>query len=113
MYSGCVDVISEDVDDFRKAFESLQIEFNREDEDETEAGDNKENDDNWSAAAMCDQDFKNLIDIKEPAWNNVLIKDEPIDEEHLKEPIAERPSNALPTTKTNVPKENHHQKSLN
>lgn len=100
IYCGSVDVITEDVEDFRKALESLQIEFNQ--KDETGAGDDSENDDNCSATVMNDKDFQDLIDIEEPAWNNVLIKDEPIDEEHLEEPTnVERPS-IKPNIKTYI-----------
>lgn len=108
IYCGSVDIPDLEVEEFTKVLESLQIEFHQDVKSDVDlaldmADTDSEDDENSSTAVMSDRDFEDLIDVEQPVWNDVTIKDEPVDEEYLEEPSEEvvRPMD----TQINIPDE--------
>lgn len=81
VYCGSVDLTTEEVPAFEKVLESLKIDFERSTQEEaTEDKGNEQNDDD---SYVDDKEFESMIDVDEPEWADLKIKEEPEDKNEV------------------------------
>lgn len=122
VYCGTVDILSDEVESFRKLLESMLIDF---DQEQDEAGDEEEMEQEINNREAYDDDddepeiiepVQEIIDVEDPTWGDVKvkIKDEPNDEpeeSNFSNASKEKPmsqpqtNNVRPSTSKSIPTE--------
>lgn len=97
-YCGNVDVESEDVEGFEKVLESLKIEYDIEGDDGEDFSDDDELSSNAettpNVAEITEHGRYSEMDIEEPKWSEVTVKQEPKDEDDVKSSVVASTSTA-------------------